>query len=161
MVIKLISIGRLPVALLTVADMGSDGKPQIRLDPMILQLQLMMEKGLLPHFKQLIEEGAWGSLQSTVPPLSPPAWATFATGKNPGKHGIFGFTEPVEKEYSIRFVNARSRRADPFWKILSDRGKRVGVINVPMTYPPDKVNGFFIQMEFPLLLESNPFSKYH
>lgn len=104
----------------------------------------MMEKGLLPHFKRIQEEGSWGTLESTIPPLSPPAWVTFATGKNPGKHGIFGFTEPVEKSYSIRFVNARSRGAQPFWNILSGKGKRVGVINVPMTYPPDPVNGYFI-----------------
>ena len=47
-----------------------------------------------PNLARLRAEGAWGSLRSTVPPLSPPAWATLMTGMNPGKHGVFDFPRP-------------------------------------------------------------------
>ncbi len=44
-----------------------------------------------PNLRRIAEEGAWGTLCSTRPPLSPPAWATLMTGVNPGKHGVFDF----------------------------------------------------------------------
>jgi predicted AlkP superfamily phosphohydrolase/phosphomutase len=102
------------------------------------------DEGKLPNMKKIMTEGTHGELTSTVPAHSAPAWSSFITGKNPGKHGIFDFTEHVPGEYGIRFVNANSRRGRSLWSILSDHKKLVGIINTPMTYPPEKVNGFLI-----------------
>lgn len=103
-----------------------------------------IKEGKLPTFKRLIENGASGSLLSSTPPLSPIAWASFMTGKNPGKHGIFDFTERRNNSYEITFVNSNCIHGDTLWSIISKAGRKVGVINVTVTYPPQKVNGFLV-----------------
>jgi predicted AlkP superfamily phosphohydrolase/phosphomutase len=100
--------------------------------------------GKLPYFAHLLKEGVWGKLRSTTPPMSPPAWNSFMTGKNPGKHGIFDFTERKPQNYEARFINATWRNGETFWQLLSEAGKRVAVLSVPFTYPPEKVNGAMI-----------------
>jgi len=101
-----------------------------------------MDTGHLPHLARLRERGGFLPLASTRPPVTFPAWTTCVTGVNPGKHGIFDFTEVPPGAHGIRFVNSTHRRAPVLWNILSDAGKRVGVIGVPGTYPPEPVNGF-------------------
>jgi predicted AlkP superfamily phosphohydrolase/phosphomutase len=103
-----------------------------------------IREGDLQNLARLISEGTSGTLRSTIPPNSPPAWTSFMTGKNPGKHGVFGFFEPVPNSYSVCHTNGGSRQAKTIWKILSESGKRVGIINVPMTYPPEEVAGYLI-----------------
>lgn len=98
----------------------------------------------VPTIARLIQQGVSGQLKSTIPSLSPIAWSTFATGKNAGKHGIFSFTETKPDSYEIQLVNARSRKAQTLWSLLSSEGRRVCVINVPITYPPEEVNGVMI-----------------
>lgn len=101
-------------------------------------------EGKLPHLAKLMEDGVHGVLHSTVPPMSPPAWTSFVTGKNPGKHGIFDFTIRKPGSYAIEFVNARWRQAPTIWKMMSEAGKRVCVIAVPISYPPEQLNGIMI-----------------
>ena len=101
-------------------------------------------KEILPTFKKLIAEGSYGKLKSTTPPLTAPAWVSFATGKNPGKHGIFDFVQRESNSYKFRFVDASKRKSTTFWKIASNHGKKVGVFYLPLTYPPEEVNGFII-----------------
>jgi len=103
-----------------------------------------VKEGKLPTLAKIMEKGAWGELESTIHPLSPQAWASFMTGKNPGKHGIFEFVEHKPHSYDLRYVNGASVQGKKLWDILSDAGKRVCVINVPFTYPPNKVNGYLI-----------------
>lgn len=103
-----------------------------------------VEKGELPTFKRLLDEGIHSHLKSTIPPVTAPAWTSFITGKNPGKHGLYHFIEPQPGSYEIRYTNARSRLAKTVWQTLSESGISVGVINVPMTYPPEPVNGYMI-----------------
>ncbi|MBN1178116.1 MAG: alkaline phosphatase family protein [Anaerolineae bacterium] len=100
------------------------------------------EQGYLPTLRRLMAEGATGLLESTLPPVTSPAWPTFSTGKNPGKHGVFDFIRPTGGEFEL--VNSTSIKAPTLWRILSEAGRRVGVINVPITYPPAPVNGFLI-----------------
>ncbi|MDQ1335907.1 MAG: hypothetical protein QG552_2857, partial [Thermodesulfobacteriota bacterium] len=102
------------------------------------------KEGKLPTFKRLLEEGAHGDLKSTFPPLTAAAWTSFMSGKNPGKHGLYDFIEPQPGSYEVRYTNARSRLTKTIWQILSDAGMKVGIINVPMTYPPEAVNGYMI-----------------
>lgn len=103
-----------------------------------------VQEGRLPHLAQLLETGVYGVLKSTLPPVSPPAWTSFVTGKNPGKHGIFDFTARKPGSYGIEFVNGRWRRAPTLWKMMSGAGKRVCVLAVPMSYPPEQINGVMI-----------------
>jgi predicted AlkP superfamily phosphohydrolase/phosphomutase len=100
--------------------------------------------GKLPTFMRLLHEGVHGDLTSTIPPVTAPAWTSFMTGKNPGKHGLYNFIEPQPKSYEVRYTNARSRLAKSIWQIFSESGISVGVINVPMTYPPEPVNGYML-----------------
>jgi predicted AlkP superfamily phosphohydrolase/phosphomutase len=104
----------------------------------------LMDKGKLPHIKAVMEKGGYGLLESTIQPMSPQAWSSFITGKNAGKHGIFDFTWRKPHSYEVQLTNASYREGKSLWRILSDHGKSVGIINVPMTYPPEEVNGFLI-----------------
>jgi predicted AlkP superfamily phosphohydrolase/phosphomutase len=101
-------------------------------------------EGKLPHLGKLIETGACGPLESTTPDHTPMAWTSFMTGVNAGKHGIFDFLQRDPKGYAFKPINALHRCSPPFWKLASDAGLKVGVINVPVTFPPDHVNGFMI-----------------
>lgn len=101
-------------------------------------------EGRLPHLARLMARGTRGKLRSSFPPMTAAAWTSFATGKEPAKHGIFDFYELAPNSYRIRYTNARARRAPSLWRLLSDAGKTVCVVNVPMTYPPEEVNGCLI-----------------
>lgn len=101
-------------------------------------------QGLLPNFARLRKEGAVGNVRSTLPFLSPPAWTTVATGVPPADHGIWSFWIAIPGAPRGRYVDARSRLAPPFWEELTRAGRTVGIINVPLTSPPDSVNGFMI-----------------
>jgi predicted AlkP superfamily phosphohydrolase/phosphomutase len=107
-------------------------------------IDALIAKGRLPNLANLIQQGCGRELLSTIHPFSAQAWSSFMTGMNPGKHGIVDFTEHVKSEYKLKFLNASHRRGKSLWRILSDHGKRVGVLNVPFTYPPEEVNGFMI-----------------
>jgi predicted AlkP superfamily phosphohydrolase/phosphomutase len=101
--------------------------------------------GHLPTIARLQQQGVSGPLASTTPPVTPVAWASFMTGKNPGKHGIFDFFHAHSPDPDRpRMVNATDIKARPFWHYLSEAGQRVGVLNVPVTYPPRPVNGFIV-----------------
>ncbi|MBI5740234.1 MAG: alkaline phosphatase family protein [Nitrospirae bacterium] len=104
----------------------------------------LISKGKLPHFAALMKEGAWGKLRSTVPPLSGPAWATFSTGKQPGRHGIYDFFRNLPGEYACTPINSSFIPGKTFWETLSEQGRKVGIINMLFTYPPSEVNGFIV-----------------
>jgi predicted AlkP superfamily phosphohydrolase/phosphomutase len=99
-------------------------------------------QGHLPNLKRLIEGGVSGDLNSTLPPVTSPAWPSFMTGMNPGKHNVFDFIRPDAGDFTL--VNATSIRAPTIWQIASEAGLRVGAMNVPVTFPPQKVNGFMV-----------------
>jgi len=102
------------------------------------------EEGKLPTLSRIMAEGSYGKLTSTIPPVTGPAWASFMTGKNPGKHGVGDFFRRAPGEYRRLPVDAASIRAEPLWVAAARQGKKVGVLNVPMTYPPYEVNGFLV-----------------
>jgi predicted AlkP superfamily phosphohydrolase/phosphomutase len=103
-----------------------------------------MAEGRLPNLAALAARGSYLPCESVTPPATFPAWTTCVTGVNPGKHGVFDFTEVVPRQRRIRFVNSTYRKTPAIWNILSSAGKRVGVLGVPATYPPEKVNGFMV-----------------
>ena len=99
-------------------------------------------EGYLPNLARLMAEGVTADLASTLPPVTSPAWPTFMTGVNPGKHSVFDFIQPHGDNFTL--VNSTRIRQPTLWQRLSARGYRVGVLNVPVTYPPQPVNGFVI-----------------
>jgi len=107
-------------------------------------LRKAMASGLMPNFKLLAEESQFSQMDSVIPPLSSSAWASFATGKNPAEHGIMGFTEREPAALNWYVPNAGRLKAQTLWQKLSDTGKKVFVMNVPLTYPPAKINGIMI-----------------
>lgn len=121
---------------LKVLVIGLDGGTWSVIEPLV-------RAGKVPNLARIMG-GVWGPLESTIPPVTPPAWTSFMTGKNPGKHGLYHFVEPEPGSYRTRYTNAGSRKARTIWSMLSEAGRRVGVVNVPMTFPPEQVDGFMI-----------------
>jgi predicted AlkP superfamily phosphohydrolase/phosphomutase len=101
----------------------------------------------LPFLKQMMQNGVYGTLKSTYPPISPAAWTTFATGYNPGKHGTYDFRDYDPRRYSCfadTIVDSNAFAGKSIWDIVGASGQKVGVITVPVTYPAWKVNGFMV-----------------
>jgi predicted AlkP superfamily phosphohydrolase/phosphomutase len=70
----------------------------------------LLAKGEMPHLARLLQQGVWGNLATIHPPLSPMVWTSIATGKRPGKHGIWGFTEPTPDGLSVRPISNLGRK---------------------------------------------------
>lgn len=124
-----------------------------------------LQAGHLPHFAALARKGGYHRLRTTTPPVSPVAWSSFATGANPGKHGIFDFLDRDRRTYMPLLSSTRIgkveralrigryriplrkpelrllRRSRPFWSILGDAGIWSTVLRVPITFPPDRFHG--------------------
>jgi len=107
-------------------------------------LQPWIESGILPGFMKASQMGVKATLLSSTPPYSAPAWATFATGMNPGKHGIADFWQPTPDGRGVQLISSHSLAVPAIWSLLSQAGKRMAVINVPGTYPPREINGIMI-----------------
>jgi predicted AlkP superfamily phosphohydrolase/phosphomutase len=104
----------------------------------------LVASGDLPNLSALCAVGTRGVLHSTTHPLTPLAWTTMVTGVNAGRHGIRDFSERDETGYRLRLVNGSYRQSAALWDRLSVSGKRVGIVNVPFTWPAPQVNGFAI-----------------
>ncbi len=107
-------------------------------------LRPMMAAGWLPNLARLAAEGAVAPLRSTLPPLTAPAWSSFMTGLNPGRHGVFAFQQALNRDLERTYVNATAIQAPLLWERLSAQGRRVGVLNVPLTYPVRPAQGWIV-----------------
>jgi predicted AlkP superfamily phosphohydrolase/phosphomutase len=96
----------------------------------------------LPNLRSLYANGTHGVLQSIVPPSSVPAWQCFATGKNPAKIGVWGFLS-IGPDRQLRHGRT-TEEIGCLWDVCGKAGLKVGVFNVPGTYPPYPVNGFMV-----------------
>ena len=115
---------------------GLDGAAWHLLDP-------LFEQGAMPRLKALRDKGAWGTLKSTVPTYTPPAWTSAATGVNPGRHGIYGFIEGhAQDEHEL--VHSGKIKAPTIWQIANAQGRRAGIYNLPLTYPPRQLEGWMV-----------------
>ncbi len=101
-------------------------------------------QGKLPTFKKLMDSGAWSELESTIPPVTASAWSSFMTGKNPGAHGLFDFMQRKRDSYDLAPVSVRDRDGKAVWDVIGDAGGKVIVMNVPVTWPPQPVNGLLV-----------------
>lgn len=100
--------------------------------------------GYLPTLHRLLQAGAHGELRSTVPPMTAPAWTSFATGCNPGKHRLYDWIAREPDSYKFTPVTALDGTAPTLYTLLSEHGRSVVALNVPMTYPPTAVNGVMV-----------------
>jgi len=108
-------------------------------------LNPLMAEGLMPRLREAVEAGASGILRSTTPPITPAAWTTFLTGKQPGSHGIIDFERYDVHTNKLELNSTRCLdHVRNIWQILGNLGFAVGSVNVPMTYPPIAVNGFLV-----------------
>jgi predicted AlkP superfamily phosphohydrolase/phosphomutase len=114
--------------------LGLDGLKWELLDP-------LLGKGVMPHLARLRREGAWGTLTSVLPTQSATAWASFITGQNPARHGVFDF---MVRQTDGTYRHAKPHPETTLWHHLGRGGLQVGVLNFPVTYPPDPVNGFLV-----------------
>ncbi|MFB6076131.1 MAG: alkaline phosphatase family protein, partial [Candidatus Aenigmatarchaeota archaeon] len=102
----------------------------------------LVNEGKLPNIEKLMKNGDYANLTSTIPSMSPVAWTTFATGKNPGKHGIYSFLEKRGNEFVP--LSSQDIESKKIWDITSENDLSSIIINVPMTYPPHKIKGKII-----------------
>jgi predicted AlkP superfamily phosphohydrolase/phosphomutase len=111
-------------------------------------LHPLIERGDLPNFQRLKQEGCEAILESKYPPLTPPAWTSLSTGLKPARHGVYDFWTYDDQQESgatrMTRVQTRRKAGKAIWNILSEYGKQVLVINVPVTYPPETVNGILV-----------------
>ncbi|MFX1256863.1 MAG: alkaline phosphatase family protein [Promethearchaeota archaeon] len=114
----------------------------------------ILESGYMPYLKKLKNEGAYGSILSTIPPISPAAWGTIQTGIDAINNHVYEFYCFNKANRSLQIVNSNFLK-NTIWEILSIVGKRVGIVNVPMTYPPKKVNGYIVSGILTPSLDSN------
>src|SRR5262249_3235470 len=127
------------------------------LEPTIVES--MLERGELPNLARIRQMGSYSRLRTTYPAQTPVAWSSFATGTNPGGHGIFDFISrnpatympdaalshfaPPKNMFSPPQV-VNQRKGVPFWQTLSQAGVPSVVLRCPCTFPPDEFNGRMI-----------------
>ncbi|MFH1800612.1 MAG: alkaline phosphatase family protein [Candidatus Omnitrophota bacterium] len=112
-------------------------------------IEPMIRQGKLPNFARLKAMGSYDRLATTNPPQSPVAWAAFATGKNPGKNGIFDFIKRDPRTYGVELVFSGMDRGRPvrvlkakgFWDYTSQRKVPTVVLACPDTFPAEKIFG--------------------
>jgi len=116
---------------------GLDGVPHS-------MLVKFMEAGVMPRFKELAARGRMTSMTVSLPEISSVSWTTFMTGRNPGEHGIFGFTDLHPGTYKMSFPSFRDVRTDTIWDRLGSKKMRSVVINQPATYPARPIHGALV-----------------
>ena len=111
---------------------GVDGAPWHLLKP-------WLDGGKLPNLRKYIGAGVAGNLKSTIPLESGSTWVSLSTGKNPGKHGIYRFITRGGK-----LIDSSSVKSERIWHALSRYNRRCGIINIPVTYPVEEINGCMV-----------------
>ncbi len=107
-------------------------------------IRRLTSEGILPNLSRIFKEGSLKPMLSTVPCVSSTAWASFLTGVSPGRHNIYGFTDRHRGTYEIFVPTSLDLTSRTLWEHLSELSKRVFSMNVPVTYPPRKINGVLI-----------------
>lgn len=101
------------------------------------------EAGRLPALDRLLEQGVSSRLESVLPPVTSPNWKAYATGKNPGKLGIYWWWNVDVAEQRVYRPVERYNDHPAYWDYLAEQ-ERVGVIGVPTTYPPSEAPEFVV-----------------
>lgn len=101
-------------------------------------------EGRLAPLRSVWQAGEAAELTSTVPPISSVAWATYSTGVNPGRHGIYGFADRDPRDMSQHLLTAKDVAAPRLWELAAQAGKKSAIVNVPLTYPAEPVAGWLV-----------------
>ncbi len=123
---------------------GLDGIPFDRLNT-------WADEGQLPNVAELLRQATAGPLESTIPPTTSPAWQVAFTGKNPGKLGLYGFSEPRPFDLPpppLVPIDSRPIVGQTLFDVLSRAGKQVIARQVRCCYPAWEINGL-MQTGFP------------
>ncbi len=100
---------------------------------------------LLPNLRGLMQSGMYGPLESTIPPITVPAWMCMMTGKDPGTLGIYGFRNRRDHSYDgLAFASSKMVQEAALWDVLAEHGKRTIALGVPLTYPPRPIHGLLV-----------------
>lgn len=96
----------------------------------------------LPHLSRCVEMGVSGPLESTLPPITVPAWTSMVSGRDPGELGIYGFRNRRSFAYDdVVYASSASARAPRLWDYVGEAGGRSVVVGVPQTSPPPSIRG--------------------
>lgn len=114
--------------------LGIDGVP-------FTFLEQQFNKKRMKSLYSICGHGSYKKMNSVYPTISSVAWTSFSTGTNPAEHSIFGFVDRNPNPFQIFIPVSSHRKADSLWKSLSQKGIRVIVINIPLTFPAEQVNG--------------------
>ncbi len=117
------------------AIIGLDGVPHGLLTD-------LASRDIMPNTSELLKEGKITKARTNLPPNSAVSWSSIFTARNPGEHGIFGFTDFLEGSYTVAYHHSMRLKAQPFWQKIHD--KRTIIVNLPATYPPQALNGVHI-----------------
>lgn len=104
----------------------------------------MIEKGLMPSLKSIIEKGVSGNIATLEPVFSPMLWTSIATGKRADKHGVLGFTEPNFSSRGVNPVSTFSRKTSALWNILSHEHIKCNVVGWWPSHPVEPLNGCMV-----------------
>lgn len=106
----------------------------------------MADLGWTPNLQRALQQGAHSVLRSTVPPLTAPAWSSFLTGVNPGKHGVYSFQRRQSGMLAREFIDGAALRGPRLWHWLAEHGLSTACINMPMSWPPEimPAGGFMV-----------------
>lgn len=118
-----------------VVVLGLDGVP-------FSLLEHLFQMGVMPILAEMAKSGAFLQMETTLPAVSSVAWTSFMTGRNPGEHGIFGFTDVKRDEISLHLPSFDDIRCPTIWQRI--QGKRSLIVNLPFTYPARPVTGTLI-----------------
>jgi len=118
---------------------GLDGATFSVLDP-------LMRDGIMPFLRDWSAGGVRAVLRSTSHPLTPPAWTTLMTGRNPGNHGVFDFVRVDMRSAQPSYALGTSAdvRVETLWAMASRHGRRVTCLNFPSMFPPPAIDGFVV-----------------
>ena len=117
--------------------LGIDGVPHSFLNK-------YFEDGKMPFLAEFSKKNQAKKMNSVYPTISSVAWTSYMTGTNPAGHNIFGFIDRIPNPLQMTINTGADRKAKTFFENLSEQGKKIISINVPMTYPPFKVNGILV-----------------
>ncbi|PSP95634.1 nucleotide pyrophosphatase [Halobacteriales archaeon QS_4_62_28] len=117
--------------------LGLDGANWALLEPWV-------QAGQLPNIEALIHDGVRTDLESCLPPVTCPNWRCYSTGKNPGKLGVFWWEKIDTDTQTLTTPNSRSFKSVNYWDYLNDESQTVGVMNLPMSYPPFEIDRYMI-----------------
>ncbi|MEM7131198.1 MAG: alkaline phosphatase family protein [Chloroflexota bacterium] len=117
-----------------------------------------MAEGKLPNLRALCEVGASAPLTSTIHPVTTPAWTSFLTGQQQGKHGIYDHVRRRPDSYKMEITNASMIQSPMLFDYIGQAGGRSISLNVPYTFPPrpipgDMVSGLFATIVGPEITE--------